>query len=147
MALSFLKTYDNCICFFFFLYINIEPDRSYSDWQKARIQCTRCAPKHRLGPLSCRSSALRKLDVKKQRSQRTAEAFSAQLSDKFRRSPSNLSDIGGLWVNICHLLRTTAVLRSLVSSAHPNEINGTIRSVARGLITGASSSKMRMETR
>ena len=57
---------------------------------------------------TARSSALRKLDVKKLQSQRTAEAFSAQLSDKLRRSLSNISDIGGLLANISHSLRTTA---------------------------------------
>ena len=57
---------------------------------------------------SARSTAFRKLDVKKLRSQRTAETFFAQLSDKLRCSPSNLSDIGGLWPNISHSLRTSA---------------------------------------
>ena len=54
---------------------------------------------------TARSSAFRKLDVRKLRSQRTTEAFSAQLSDQLRRSPSNLRDIGGLWANS---LRITA---------------------------------------
>ena len=54
---------------------------------------------------TARSSTLRKLDVKKLRAQTTAEAFSAQLSDKLRRSLSNLSDIGGLWANISHSLQ------------------------------------------
>ena len=57
---------------------------------------------------TARSSTLRKLDVKKLRSQRTAEAFSAQLSDKHRRSLSNLSDIGRLLANISHSFRTIA---------------------------------------
>ena len=55
-----------------------------------------------------RSSALRKLDAKKVRKQRTAEAFSAQLFDKLRRLRSNLNDIGGLWADIFHSLRITA---------------------------------------
>ena len=54
------------------------------------------------------SSPLLKLDVKKLRFQRTVEAFSAHFSDKLCRSPSNLSDIGELWANISHSLRTTA---------------------------------------
>ena len=45
---------------------------------------------------SARPSALRKLDIKNLRSQTTAEAFSAQLSDELRRYPSNPSDIGEL---------------------------------------------------
>ena len=55
-----------------------------------------------------RSSAQRKLDVKKLRSQRTVESFSAQLSDKLRQSPSSHDDIGGQWANISHSLRATA---------------------------------------
>ena len=35
-------------------------------------------------------------------------AFYAQLTDKLHRSPSNLSDIGGLWANIHHTLLTIA---------------------------------------
>ena len=50
-------------------------------------------------------STLRKLVV---RSQKTAEAFFAQLSDKLRRSPPNLTDIGGLWAIISNALRTIA---------------------------------------
>ena len=42
------------------------------------------------------SSVLRKLDVKKLQSQRTAEEISAQLSGEIRRALSNLSDICGL---------------------------------------------------
>ena len=33
---------------------------------------------------------------------KAAKAFSAQLSDKLRRFPSILSDIGGLWAKISH---------------------------------------------
>ena len=45
---------------------------------------------------SARSNALRKLDVKKLRSQRTAETLSTQLPDRLQRFPCNLSYIGGL---------------------------------------------------
>ena len=75
-----------------------------------------------------RSSALRKVDVRKLRSQRIAEAFSAQLSDKPRRSPY-LSDIGGQWAYISHSLRTSAET-VLGYERHPN---GTMSSVARQL--------------
>ena len=61
-----------------------------------------------LTPQGLRSLVQRKLDVKKLRSQRTAEALSVQLSDKLRRSPSNISDIGGLLANISHSLHTNA---------------------------------------
>ena len=45
-----------------------------------------------------RISTLRKvLDVQKLRSQRTAESFSAHLSDKLCQPQSFLDDIGGLW--------------------------------------------------
>ena len=50
------------------------------------------------------SSTQRKLDVKKLRSQRAAESFSAQLSDKLRQPQSSPDDIGGLWLNISHSL-------------------------------------------
>ena len=98
--------------------INIQPDRSYCDWRKARIQRTRCVHTQRYKPdhylvatkfwlrisasRSARSSALWKLDVKKLRLQRTVEAFFAQLSDKLRLTTSNLSVSGGLWANITH---------------------------------------------
>ena len=42
------------------------------------------------------SGTKRKLDVKNLRSQRTAESFSAQLSDKLRQPQSSPDDIGGL---------------------------------------------------
>ena len=42
------------------------------------------------------------------RSQRTAESFSAQLSDKLRQPQSSPNDIGGLRANISHSLRAAA---------------------------------------
>ena len=78
---------------------------------------------------TARSSALRKLDVKKLHSQRTAEAFSAQLSDKL--VPYLMSArVVGCWETFptpCVLLRKL----SLFPSDHPYEIYGTIKSVAK----------------
>ena len=54
------------------------------------------------------SGTQRKLDVKMQRSKRTAELFSAQLADKLRQDQSSPNDIGGLWVNIRQSLRVSA---------------------------------------
>ena len=51
------------------------------------------------------------------RSQKTAEAFSTQLSGKLRRYPSYLRDIGQTYPSTCALLRK----QFLVSSAYPNE--------------------------
>ena len=81
----------------------------YLDADKFRLQISASG--------SAVSNALRKLDVKKLRSQRSAEAFSAQLSDKLRPSV--------VWA----LLRK----QSLISSTHPNVINGTMRSITRQL--------------
>ena len=50
----------------------------------------------------------RKLDVAKLQSQRTAEAYSAQLSVKLNQPNSCLDDAGGLWAHISHSMRTAA---------------------------------------
>ena len=57
---------------------------------RLRIRASRAVP----------SSMQRKVDVKKLRSQRTAELFSAQLADKLRQPQSSPEDIGGLSANI-----------------------------------------------
>ena len=91
---------------------------------------------------SARSSALHKLDIRKLRSQRTAEAFTAQHSDKLHRSSSNLSDIGGLWLTsptACTLLWK----QSLVSSGHSNEIKGTMKSASRQLLQDTPHTRQR----
>ena len=65
---------------------------------RIRISTSRAVP----------SSTQRKLDVKRLQSQRTAESFSAQLSEKLRQPQSSPDDIGGLWANISHSLRAAA---------------------------------------
>ena len=86
---------------------------------------------HISASVTAHSSGLRNLDIRKLRSQGTAEAFSVQLSDRLRRSPSNISDIGGQWANISHSCTTAETVLSF--ERHPNEINGKMRSVAREL--------------
>ena len=58
------------------------------------------AAKARMRISTSRAVPQRKLDVKKLRSQRTAESFSAQLSDKLRQPQSSPDDIGGLPVRV-----------------------------------------------
>ena len=63
-----------------------------------RISASRAVP----------SSTQRKQDFKKLRTQRTAESFSAQLSDKLRQPQSSPDGIARLWANIFHSLRASS---------------------------------------
>ena len=65
---------------------------------RIRISSSRAVP----------SSTQRRLDVKKLLSERTAESFSAQLSDKLRQLQSSADGIGELWANIFHSLGSSA---------------------------------------
>ena len=53
-----------------------------------------------------------------------AETFSTQLSDKLRRSPYNLSNIGRLWTNISHSFRTSA--ETALGFERPPHRNGNV---------------------
>ena len=63
-----------------------------------RISASRAVP----------SSTQRKQDFKKLRTQRTAESFSAQLSDKLRQPQASPDGIARLWANIFHSLRASS---------------------------------------
>ena len=108
--------------------INIQSDWSYCDWRQARIQCNICAHYHRskhqladkfrLRISASRPafpSALQDVDAKKQRLQRATVLR------------SRISSV------VPNLTSATWEKQSLVSRSHPNEINGTMRSVTRQL--------------